>query len=108
MMRRWLPLCFLAVASVALVGSSSTAARVTAPSTRTSASATDEQVAAFQREVLAAINCEELAIQPGLSDELARSWMLCSLYSLYDAISLAGGVLEGSQLSHAHFWLDGA
>jgi hypothetical protein len=31
--------------------------------------------------------------------------MLCSLYSLYDAISLAGGVLEGRKLYDAHFWL---
>ena len=50
----------------------------------------------FQLEVLAAANCEELALQPGLSDELARSWMLCSLYSLYDAISLSEVALEGS------------
>jgi hypothetical protein len=71
------------LASVALVG-------LTTANTRASARATTEQIDRFQLEVLAAINCEELALQPGLSDELARNWMLCSLYSLYDAISLAG------------------
>src|SRR5712692_7823156 len=83
-MKRWLPLCLVALATAALVASSSTA-RVTAPQ----ANPTTEQIDRFQLEVLAAINCEELALQPGLSDELARGWVLCSLYSLYDAIDLS-------------------
>ena len=75
---------------------------MTAPSARVGATATTEQVDRFQLEVLAAINCEKLALQPGLSDELARGWVLCSLYSLYDAISLLPDVgLTGHGLSQA-------
>ena len=69
-MKRWLSLCLVALASLALVASRSTDAGVTAPS----GSATTEQIDRYQLEVLAATNCEELALQPGLSDELARTY----------------------------------
>src|SRR5437588_2047626 len=107
-MKRWTPLCLVALASLALVASSTTSAGVTASSRHASATATDEQVDQFQREVLAAINCEELALQPGLSDELARSWMLCSLYSLYDALDLAPHVFSGLREELVHRDLHGA
>src|SRR5438309_825831 len=87
-MKQFFPLWLVAMAAVTLIASLPNAG-LSAPSARARASATTEQIDRFQLEVLAAINCEELALQPALSDELARSWMLCSLYSLYDARSLA-------------------
>src|SRR5262249_10886678 len=87
--RRRLALLAAAAATVGAVAAGQATPAAAAPSL-------DDQIESYQLAILSAINCEELALQPQLSDDLARGWVHCSRHSLQDALDLLAAGVAGA------------